>query len=178
MSLLWYYRPEHTDQGRKPGQMEDEVFASRHKDVNSVACIEDKCYVLTYNEYCRYMHFKNLWYTAVLILYASVVVVRITFYLKKIVHRTITVFIFILLLSSWEIRLINTSYHSFCPSFYQGHQVLACKCLIERDFKGTMGFTLILITLINIIIGNYSPKGYSIVFSMDSSLLIGNFFNE
>ncbi|XP_035208755.1 uncharacterized protein LOC118183348 [Stegodyphus dumicola] len=54
MSLLWYYRPEHTDQGRKPGQMEDEVFASRHKDVNSVACIEDKCYVLTYNEYCRY----------------------------------------------------------------------------------------------------------------------------
>ncbi|PRD29486.1 UNVERIFIED_CONTAM: Bahd1 [Trichonephila clavipes] len=53
MSLLWYYRPEHTDQGRKPGQMEDEVFASRHKDVNSIACIEDKCYVLTYNEYCR-----------------------------------------------------------------------------------------------------------------------------
>lgn len=55
MSLLWYYRPEHTDQGRKPGQMEDEVFASRHKDVNSVACIEDKCYVLTFNEYCRYL---------------------------------------------------------------------------------------------------------------------------
>ncbi|KAF8773548.1 Bromo adjacent homology domain-containing 1 [Argiope bruennichi] len=54
MSLLWYYRPEHTDQGRKPGQMEDEVFASRHKDVNSIACIEDKCYVLTFNEYCRY----------------------------------------------------------------------------------------------------------------------------
>ncbi|XP_054714320.1 uncharacterized protein LOC129223961 [Uloborus diversus] len=54
MSLLWYYRPEHTEQGRKPGQMEDEVFASRHKDANSVACIEDKCYVLTYNEYCRY----------------------------------------------------------------------------------------------------------------------------
>nr|XP_042895408.1 bromo adjacent homology domain-containing 1 protein [Parasteatoda tepidariorum] len=54
MSLLWYYRPEHTDQGRKAGQMEDEVFASRHKDVNSIACIEDKCYVLSYNEYCRY----------------------------------------------------------------------------------------------------------------------------
>lgn len=54
MSLLWYYRPEHTEQGRKPGQMEDEVFASKHKDVNSVACIEDKCYVLTFAEYCRY----------------------------------------------------------------------------------------------------------------------------
>lgn len=54
LSLLWYYRPEHTDQGRKPHHMEDEIFASKHKDVNSVACIEDKCYVLTYNEYCRY----------------------------------------------------------------------------------------------------------------------------
>ncbi|GIX93348.1 bromo adjacent homology domain-containing 1 protein [Caerostris darwini] len=60
MSLLWYYRPEHTDQGRKPGQMEDEVFASRHKDVNSIACIEDKCYVLTYNEYCRYKGISSM----------------------------------------------------------------------------------------------------------------------
>ncbi|XP_045479019.1 R3H domain-containing protein 1 isoform X2 [Harmonia axyridis] len=54
MSLLWYYRPEHTDQGRQPNDQPDEVFASRHKDSNSVACIDDKCYVLTYNEYCRY----------------------------------------------------------------------------------------------------------------------------
>lgn len=53
MSLLWYYRPEHTDQGRRPADRPDEVFASRHKDTNSVACIEDKCYVLTFNEYCR-----------------------------------------------------------------------------------------------------------------------------
>jgi hypothetical protein len=54
VSLLWYYRPEHTDHGRRPEDMEDEIFASRHKDINSVACIEDKCYVLTFNEYCRY----------------------------------------------------------------------------------------------------------------------------
>ncbi|XP_067011951.2 platelet binding protein GspB [Anabrus simplex] len=54
VSLLWYYRPEHTDQGRRPEDMEDEIFASKHKDINSVACIEDKCYVLTFNEYCRY----------------------------------------------------------------------------------------------------------------------------
>uniref|UniRef100_A0A336MEK0 CSON014300 protein n=1 Tax=Culicoides sonorensis TaxID=179676 RepID=A0A336MEK0_CULSO len=53
-SLLWYYRPEHTEQGRQPADSPEEVFASRHKDHNSVACIEDKCYVLTYNEYCRY----------------------------------------------------------------------------------------------------------------------------
>lgn len=53
-SLLWYYRPEHTEQGRKPHHMEDEIFASKHQDVNSVATIEDKCYVLTFHEYCRY----------------------------------------------------------------------------------------------------------------------------
>lgn len=53
MSLLWYYRPEHTEQGRLDADAVEEVFASRHKDHNSVACIEDKCYVLTYNEYCR-----------------------------------------------------------------------------------------------------------------------------
>lgn len=53
MSLLWYYRPEHTEQGRQPNDCMDEVFASKHQDHNSVACIEDKCYVLTFNEYCR-----------------------------------------------------------------------------------------------------------------------------
>lgn len=53
MSLLWYYRPEHTEQGRVLSDQPDEVFASRHKDSNSVACIDDKCYVLTFNEYCR-----------------------------------------------------------------------------------------------------------------------------
>ncbi|CAD7087381.1 unnamed protein product [Hermetia illucens] len=54
MSLLWYYRPEHTEQGRQPNDCSDEVFASRHRDHNSVACIEDKCYVLTFSEYCRH----------------------------------------------------------------------------------------------------------------------------
>lgn len=62
MSLLWYYRPEHTEQGRLDTDQQDEVFASRHKDTNSVACIEDKCYVLTFNEYCRWvkMQFNKL----------------------------------------------------------------------------------------------------------------------
>lgn len=54
MSLFWYYRPEHTEGGRKPQHLADEIFASRHRDVDSVECIEDKCYVLTFNEYCRY----------------------------------------------------------------------------------------------------------------------------
>jgi hypothetical protein len=55
MSLLWYYRPEHTEGGRQTTDLEDEIFASRHRDVCSVACIEDKCYVLTFNEYCRWV---------------------------------------------------------------------------------------------------------------------------
>lgn len=54
MSLLWYYRPEHTEEGRRPHHLTDEIFASRHRDIDSVECIEDKCYVLTFNEYCRY----------------------------------------------------------------------------------------------------------------------------
>lgn len=32
---------------------QNEIFASRHQDENSVACIEDKCYVLTLAQYCR-----------------------------------------------------------------------------------------------------------------------------
>ncbi|XP_046665733.1 uncharacterized protein LOC124357748 isoform X2 [Homalodisca vitripennis] len=54
VSLLWYYRPEHTERGRQEWDPPDEIFASRHKDTNSVACIEDKCFVLTLNEYSRY----------------------------------------------------------------------------------------------------------------------------
>ncbi|RWS23074.1 uncharacterized protein B4U80_08650, partial [Leptotrombidium deliense] len=54
MTLLWYYRPEHTEPGRCPTHLPNEIFASKHRDVDSVACIDDKCYVLTYNEYCRY----------------------------------------------------------------------------------------------------------------------------
>jgi len=60
MSLLWYYRPEHTDQGRQRNDCPDEVYASRHRDHNSVACVEDKCYVLTFSEYCRYVKIENM----------------------------------------------------------------------------------------------------------------------
>ena len=35
--------------------LQNEVFASRHQDQNSVACIEEKCYVLTFAEYCRWV---------------------------------------------------------------------------------------------------------------------------
>ncbi|XP_043930112.1 bromo adjacent homology domain-containing 1 protein [Protopterus annectens] len=54
MSLFWYYRPEHIQGGRRPRMHQNEIFASRHQDENSVACIEEKCYVLTFAEYCRF----------------------------------------------------------------------------------------------------------------------------
>ncbi|XP_068109494.1 bromo adjacent homology domain-containing 1 protein [Hyperolius riggenbachi] len=54
MSLFWYYRPEHTQGGRNPNMHQNEIFASRHQDENSIACIEEKCYVLTFAEYCRF----------------------------------------------------------------------------------------------------------------------------
>ena len=53
MSVLWYYRPEHAETERLPKHISCEIFASKHHDENSIACIEDKCYVLTFSEYCR-----------------------------------------------------------------------------------------------------------------------------
>jgi hypothetical protein len=41
--------------------LQNEVFASRHQDQNSVACIEEKCYVLTFAEYCRSVVPCTLW---------------------------------------------------------------------------------------------------------------------
>ncbi|CAF0987389.1 unnamed protein product, partial [Didymodactylos carnosus] len=56
MSLIWYYHPEHTDLSPRIKEhfQPNEVLASKYWDTVSVACIEDKCYVLTLNEYCRY----------------------------------------------------------------------------------------------------------------------------
>ena len=54
LSLLWYYRPEHLDRPN-PEDLPDEVYASRHRDTTSVACVEDRCYVMTFNEYCRWV---------------------------------------------------------------------------------------------------------------------------
>ena len=53
MSVLWYYRLEHTGTELLPRYIDCEVFASRHRDVIPVACIEDRCFVLTLNEFSR-----------------------------------------------------------------------------------------------------------------------------
>jgi hypothetical protein len=55
MSILWYYRLEHTGTDPLPRYIDCEVFASRHRDVIPVACIEDRCYVLTLGEFNRFV---------------------------------------------------------------------------------------------------------------------------
>lgn len=57
MSILWYYRLEHTGTDPLPKYVDCEVFASRHRDVVPVACIEDICYVLTLGEFNRFVYF-------------------------------------------------------------------------------------------------------------------------
>ena len=54
MELLWYYQPQQTELKNKSQFDKQELFSSTHYDVLDVDCIEDKCYVLTFNEYCRY----------------------------------------------------------------------------------------------------------------------------
>lgn len=46
--------------GRTIRQMSEELFASKHRDVNSVACVDDKCYVLTMNEFNRFKRFQQM----------------------------------------------------------------------------------------------------------------------
>ena len=60
MSVLWYYRLEHTGTAPLPRYIDREVFASRHRDVIPVKCIEDRCYVLTLNEYNRWHHCRYI----------------------------------------------------------------------------------------------------------------------
>ncbi|KAK4472491.1 hypothetical protein MN116_003739 [Schistosoma mekongi] len=54
MSLLWYYRPEHIVGGSQ-NVVKNELYASRHRDINPLDCIEDKAYVLSVSAYSRYM---------------------------------------------------------------------------------------------------------------------------
>ena len=54
MSVVWYYRPEHTETEKLPQSISCEIFASKHRDETGVACIDDTCHVLTLNEYNRY----------------------------------------------------------------------------------------------------------------------------
>lgn len=77
MTLLWYYRPEHTEQGRQAWHTDSDVYASRHLDNNSVDCIDDKAFVLPVELYSRFMayqkrqvtHYTGPWPAADLVFY-------------------------------------------------------------------------------------------------------------
>lgn len=65
MEILWYYSPNQTDLKGKWKFDKQELFASKHYDVLDVDCIDDKCYVLTFNEFCRLIinkYFKRYFY--------------------------------------------------------------------------------------------------------------------
>lgn len=55
-------RREHTEDTRVLGSdvSEQELFSSRHLDEISVACVEDRCHVLSYAEYCRWVVAENV----------------------------------------------------------------------------------------------------------------------
>ncbi|XP_065655057.1 uncharacterized protein LOC100203191 isoform X2 [Hydra vulgaris] len=62
ISVFWYYKPEQiTGKCAEISVGEMEVFASRHQDDNSVACIVDKCYVITFPQFNRYRAQHKLW---------------------------------------------------------------------------------------------------------------------
>jgi hypothetical protein len=58
-SLIWYYRVDQleadVDGVRPPLGGARELLASRHIDVVSVDTVEEIAFVLTYQEYCRYV---------------------------------------------------------------------------------------------------------------------------
>lgn len=62
LSVYWYYRPQHVYKNKKKNFHPQELYASKHKDVTYAACIEDKCFVLSFNEYARFVSFCNFNY--------------------------------------------------------------------------------------------------------------------
>ena len=65
MSLLWYYRPENLDCGQRAFDTPDEIYVSQHRDHTSVACIEDKWYVMTF-KWNQYGIFRKRFFVLVL----------------------------------------------------------------------------------------------------------------
>lgn len=53
VTMCWFYRPSDLD-NIKSEYGSQELYLSKHTDDNSVATIQDKVYVISYPEYCRY----------------------------------------------------------------------------------------------------------------------------
>ena len=62
MTVYWYYRPENVESLMMSICPSDkEVFLSRHYDDNSIACIIDRAFVLSYHSYCRFCALKRFY---------------------------------------------------------------------------------------------------------------------
>ena len=60
MTVYWYYRPENVESLIPNGVSSNmEVFVSLHYDDNSIACIIDSAFVLSYHSYCRFCALKR-----------------------------------------------------------------------------------------------------------------------
>ena len=53
VTMSWFYGASDLENIRKPHYM-SELYLSKHTDDNSVACIQEKVHVLSYNDFCRY----------------------------------------------------------------------------------------------------------------------------
>ena len=53
VTLCWFYRPSDLENVKTPFGVQ-EVYLSKHTDDNSVATIQNKVYVLSFPEYCRF----------------------------------------------------------------------------------------------------------------------------
>ena len=63
MTVYWYYRPENVESLITADLSSDvEVFVSRHYDDNSIACIIDRAFVLSYHGYCRFCALKRFYF--------------------------------------------------------------------------------------------------------------------
>ena len=53
VTMCWFYRPSDLENIKTPYGLQ-ELYLSKHTDDNSVATIQNKVFVLSYQEYCRY----------------------------------------------------------------------------------------------------------------------------
>ncbi|KAL3689735.1 hypothetical protein R1sor_016044 [Riccia sorocarpa] len=53
VKVRWFYRPEETISKRQPFHGEQEIYLSDHCDTQDAECIQDKCRVHTFKDYCK-----------------------------------------------------------------------------------------------------------------------------
>ncbi|EDO47932.1 predicted protein, partial [Nematostella vectensis] len=51
VKVRWYYHPEETKQGRRPGDVQNSLYRSTHVDENEIQTISHKCEVVSPEDY-------------------------------------------------------------------------------------------------------------------------------